>query len=129
MGWMPIPKAVARFNRYVTNPVARTFARRVPPFALVLHRGRVSGREYRTPVWSFRTKDGYIIPLTYGADSEWVRNVIAAGGCRLRTRGRVEGLTHPQVLRGARGRDLVPALLRGPLRAMNVWEFLRLSRS
>jgi deazaflavin-dependent oxidoreductase (nitroreductase family) len=125
---MPIPKAVARFNRHVTNPAARTFAGRLPPFALVLHRGRRSGREYRTPVWAFRTKEGYVIPLTYGADSEWVRNIVADGECRLRRRGRVEVLTNPQVLRGAPGRELVPAMVRGPLRAMNVWEFLRLSR-
>ncbi len=125
---MPIPKAVARFNRYVTNPAARIFAGWLPPFAVVLHRGRRSHREFRTPVWSFRTPDGYVIPLTYGADSDWVHNVVAAGGCRLRTRGRTVEVTEPRVVRGSGGRQLVPRVLRGPLRVMAVAEFLLLSR-
>ena len=126
---MPIPRAVARFNRYVTNPVARVFAGWVPPFALVLHRGRRSGREYATPVWAFRTEDGWVIPLTYGAHSEWPRNVLAAGRCRLRARGRVEDLAEPRVVRGSPGLRLVPFILHVPLRLMVVTEFLVLRRS
>jgi deazaflavin-dependent oxidoreductase (nitroreductase family) len=126
---MPIPKAVARFNRYVTNPLARLVAGWLPPFAVVEHRGRRSGREYRTPVWSFRTGDGFVIPLTYGADSDWVHNVLASKGCRVRSRGRVMDLSAPRVVRGSRGRELVPRVLRGPLRLMAVTEFLVLSTS
>jgi hypothetical protein len=68
---VPIPNFVARFNQYVTNRLAGPVAGWLPPFALVLHRGRVSGRTHRTPVWAFRTRDGYVIALTYGAGSEW----------------------------------------------------------
>ena len=124
---MPIPKAVARFNRYVTNPVVRTFAGRVRPFAVVLHQGRKSGRQYRTPVWAFRAGNAYVIPLTYGADSEWVDNVLAARGCGFRRLGLVEELTDPRIVRGAEGLAMVPAIVRGPLRALGVSEFLRLS--
>jgi hypothetical protein len=68
-----------------------------------------------------------VIPLTYGADSEWVDNVVAAGGCRFRRLGQVEELTHPQIVRGAEGLAMVPAIVRGPLRALGVSEFLQIS--
>jgi hypothetical protein len=30
----------------------------------------------------------FIIALTYSSESEWVKNVLAAGGCELKTRGK-----------------------------------------
>ena len=80
---MPLPRGVARFNRRATNRVTRRIAGWIPGFAIVLHTGRRSGRTYRTPVNAFRGGDGYRIALTYGADSDWVRNVMDAGGCEI----------------------------------------------
>src|SRR6266508_1110713 len=86
---MPLPQGLGRFNRLVTNPVTRTFAGRVPGFAIVVHRGRTSGRRYRTPVNAFARPDGgYTLALTYGPDAQWVRNVLAQGGCTLEATGR-----------------------------------------
>src|SRR5262249_1796055 len=51
---MALPRALARFNRLVTNRVLGVVAPWMPPFAVVVHRGRSSGRVYRTPVWAFR---------------------------------------------------------------------------
>jgi deazaflavin-dependent oxidoreductase (nitroreductase family) len=76
---MPIPRWVARANRLVTNRLARPLAMRAPGFGVVVHVGRKSGRVYRTPVNVFPAPDGYTVALTYGADAEWVRNVVAAG--------------------------------------------------
>jgi hypothetical protein len=74
---------LARFGR-VPNRLVRTFAgRRFSPVAIVEHRGRRSGRRYRTPVLAFRAADGYFISLPYGAGRDWVRNVLAAGSCTL----------------------------------------------
>src|SRR4051812_49595068 len=75
---MPLPKRLARFNLHVTNRVLGPFARRLPGFAVVAHVGRRSGRVRHTPVNLFRDGDRYVIALTYGADSQWVRNVLAA---------------------------------------------------
>jgi hypothetical protein len=80
-------------------------------------------------VWSFRTGNGLVIPLTYGADSDWVHNVLAAASCRVRIRGHTIEATDPRLIRGARGRELVPRVIRGPLRLMAVTEFLVLSAS
>src|SRR6266542_2693201 len=92
---MPIPRFVGRFNKYVTNPLARLVAGWLPPFAVVVHRGRVSGRVYRTPVAAFRSRDGLVVALTYGAGADWVRNVLKDEGCTVRMLGRVREATGP----------------------------------
>jgi len=124
---MPIPRVVARFNRHVTNPLARLVAGWLPAFAVVLHRGRRSGREHRTPVWAFRTDDGFVVALTYGPESDWVRNVMEAGGCRLLRIGKVIRMVNPRVVAGRGALMLVPPIVRGPLLLMRATEFLRLS--
>src|SRR5216683_4697167 len=78
---------VAAFNLAVTNRITSLFAARLPGFGIVTHKGRKSGRIYRTPVNVFRAPDGFLIALTYGRESEWVKNVLADGGCELETRG------------------------------------------
>jgi deazaflavin-dependent oxidoreductase (nitroreductase family) len=78
---------VAAFNLAVTNRITSRFADRLPGFGILTHVGRKSGRVYHTPVNVFREPEGFLIALTYGRDSEWVRNVLAAGGCELETRG------------------------------------------
>jgi deazaflavin-dependent oxidoreductase (nitroreductase family) len=85
---MPAPRSIARFNKHFTNRLSLKVAGHLPGFAIVSHVGRKSGRPYRTPVNAFRTDGGYIIALTYGAQSDWVKNVLAAGSCELQTRGR-----------------------------------------
>jgi deazaflavin-dependent oxidoreductase (nitroreductase family) len=70
---------MAWFNRHVTNRITRPLARSLPGFGVVEHAGRRSGRQYRTPVNVFRAGPSYVIALTYGVESDWVQNVLAAG--------------------------------------------------
>lgn len=79
---------VAAFNRIFLNRITALFAAQLPGFGILTHVGRKSGRAYRTPVNVFRVPDGFLIALTYGRDSEWVKNVLAAKRCQLETRGR-----------------------------------------
>ena len=95
---MPLSMKLARFNRVATNRVARHVAGRLPGFAIVDHTGRRSGRPYRTPVNLFRDGDRYVIALTYGREAQWVKNVLAAGGCEVETRGRRLRLTAPELV-------------------------------
>ena len=68
----------------------------MPGFGVIVHHGRRSGLRYQTPVNVFSAGNGYVIALTYGPETDWVKNVLAAGGCELRTRGRPSaGLTTP----------------------------------
>jgi deazaflavin-dependent oxidoreductase (nitroreductase family) len=76
----------AAFNLVVTNRITSRFAARVPGFGILTHVGQKSGRVYRTLVNVFPVSEGFLIALTYGRESEWVKNVLAARGCELDTR-------------------------------------------
>jgi deazaflavin-dependent oxidoreductase (nitroreductase family) len=126
---MPLPERLARFNRIVTNRIARRLAGRAPGFAIVEHVGRRSGRTYRTPVNIFRNgEDRYVIALTYGRDSQWVRNVLAAGGAEVVTRGRRLRLVEPVVVRDEQ-RTMMPAGVRSVLGVIRVDDFMVLRRA
>ena len=122
---MPLPPAVARFNRVVTNRLTGALATRLPGFGVVVHTGRKSHRRYRTPVNVFPRAGGYVIALTYGAGADWVRNVLASGGCTLETRRRTVPLTRPRLVHDA-ARRAVPAPVRLILGVLHVDEFLAL---
>lgn len=123
---MPLPRAVARFNRRLTNRLLGPLAAYLPAFGVVIHRGRRSGRTYRTPVNVFRRPGGFIVALTYGPESDWVRNVLAAGGCTLETRGRTVRLRSPRLIHDETHRS-VPQVLRPVGRLGHVDDFLELS--
>ena len=79
--------AIRPFTMRIVNPVTRRFAGWLPGFGLLTHVGRTSGRAYTTPINVFRRGRHHLFALTYGSDVQWVKNVLAAGGCTLRTRG------------------------------------------
>ena len=123
---MPIPARVAQWNKAGLNRVVRHVAPWLPGLGLVVHRGRRSGRTYQTPVNTFPTQHGFIIALTYGAENtDWVKNVRAAGGCELRTRGRMLQLDSPTVYHDATRRG-IRAPHRHVLRLIGVADFLSL---
>jgi deazaflavin-dependent oxidoreductase (nitroreductase family) len=43
-------------------------------------------------------KPGVAILLTYGPDRDWLKNLTAAGGGRIRRYGKTSGITDPQVV-------------------------------
>ncbi len=95
---MQLPQRLARFNRRVTNPVQRLWAGWAPMMGILEHAGRKSGRIYRTPLTVFSTDEGVAILLTYGPDRDWLKNIIAADGGRLRRHGRNRAVRDPQVV-------------------------------
>jgi deazaflavin-dependent oxidoreductase (nitroreductase family) len=123
---MPIPRAVRQWNKVGLNRVTRHVAPRLPGLGVVVHRGRRSGRVYQTPVNVFAADDGYVLALTYGADTDWVKNVLAAGGCELRTGGRVIPMTAPRLFQDESRRGIRPPE-RQVLRVMGVADFLSLT--
>jgi deazaflavin-dependent oxidoreductase (nitroreductase family) len=122
---MPIRRRLARFNRLFANHIVGRIIPRMPGFGAVYHSGRKSGREYRTPVKVFRRADGYVMSLPYGSDSDWVKNVLAAGGCDLMTRGHRVHLVSPDVFIDNE-QDEIPAFLRVALKRVNATEFIAL---
>ena len=121
---MPLSRQMARFNKRFTNRFTRHIASWAPGFALLEHVGRRSGRPYETPVNVFRAENQYLFALTYG-DSEWVRNVLAAGKCVIRTRGHRISLVEPERFRDPT-RHLVPIPARWILKVVDVDDFVTL---
>lgn len=105
---MRLPQALAGFNRYVTNPIQRLWAGKVPAMAIVEHVGRRSGTAYRTPVNLHRTADGFAVVLYYGPDRDWVRNLRAAGGGTLVHRGHRLDVVQPRVLPAGDALEALP---------------------
>ena len=116
------------FHRAFTNRIASRFADRLPGFAIVSNVGRKSGTLYRTPVNVFRKPDGFLIALTYGRDSGWVKNVLAAGGCHLETRRVPYQLSTPIIVHDP-SRRRFPLLVRVILGLIGANDFLQLSTS
>jgi deazaflavin-dependent oxidoreductase (nitroreductase family) len=119
---------VAAFNLAVTNRITSRFADRLLGFGILTHVGRKSGRLYHTPVNVFREPDGFLIALTYGRDSEWVRNVLAAGGCELETRGVRYLLSAPTILHDPTRRRF-PLPVRMTLGIIGANDFMQLRTS
>jgi deazaflavin-dependent oxidoreductase (nitroreductase family) len=119
---------LARFNIAVTNRITSLFAGWLPGFGILRHVGRKSGKVYHTPVNVFRAPKGFIIALTYRSQSEWVKNVLAAGRCELKTRGKTYQLSAPNIVRDPT-RQRFPIPVRVVLRLVGADEYMELSRT
>ena len=83
-----VRRLVSTLNRRIVNPRNLVNAGGTDsPWAVVTHRGRVSGREFHTPVQAVAALGGYVIALPYGPESDWVRNIQAASSAVLTTGG------------------------------------------
>ena len=75
----------------------------------VHHIGRRTGATYVTPV-GVRVKDGKaLIPLTFGNQSDWVRNVRDAGGATIEVHGKTYAMGAPAFINWSDAPDLVRA--------------------
>jgi deazaflavin-dependent oxidoreductase (nitroreductase family) len=119
---MPLPEWLARFNRVATNRVTGPLAGKLPWFAIIVHRGRKSGDEYRTPVNAWLDHENVIVALTYGPDTDWLKNLEAAGGGEVIARGSSYRVGPPHLI-GAEGMSRMPAVVRPILKAIEVDRF------
>jgi deazaflavin-dependent oxidoreductase (nitroreductase family) len=117
---------LAKINIAFTNRITGLFAGWLPGFGILAHVGRKSGKVYRTPVNVFRASNGFVIALTYSSQSEWVKNVLAAGGCELKTRGKKYQLSSPKVVHDPTRRRF-PIPVRIVLRIVGADEYMELS--
>ena len=82
--WQPAIDALRWFNKKVNNPLTlRVAGKKDRDLAALHHTGRKSGREYVVPVMAHRTGQSFLIPLSYGTEVDWLRNVLASGGCAI----------------------------------------------
>jgi deazaflavin-dependent oxidoreductase (nitroreductase family) len=121
-----LPRWLARLNVRFSNRLMRPIAARLPWFCVLEHVGRTSGTVRRTAMMAFyRDPDRWVMALTYGTNVQWLRNVIAAGGCRLHSRGRWVEVVDPRQFRDA-SRSSVPWIVRPMLTILRVADFVEM---
>ena len=74
----------------------------------------------------FFESPGFLIALTYGRDSGWVKNVLAAGGCELETRRVSINFLRPVIVHDPTRRRF-PLLVRMILGLIDANDFMQLS--
>jgi len=121
---MPLSRGMAKFNRSVTNPITKPFARRLRGFAVIHHRGRQSGADYQTPVNAWRHDDAIVVALTYGSSVDWLKNVEAAEKSVIVMNGLPVTVGQPVVLSTAKGKELMPEMVARLLQLIKVDEFV-----
>jgi deazaflavin-dependent oxidoreductase (nitroreductase family) len=94
---LKLSRRIVRFNRAVNNPLQSQYAWLLPPWVVICHRGRRSGRLYRTPVNAYKRGETLAIVVLYGAESDWVRNLLA-GGAQVVRAGRTHELLAPRLV-------------------------------
>ncbi len=122
---MAIPRAVGKFNKVATNKVLVHLAGH-GPFVELEHVGRRSGRVYHVPLNAFRSGATVTFALTYGPKVDWLRNVRAAGGCRVRLGREILTLGKPVDLATHTGLARMPAPARVVLRLAGVDHFVEM---
>ena len=132
----PIVRTVVKPMTGVLNPALRRLAGHQRPagIAQTRHCGRRSGRPYVTPVSARLTGGTFLVALTFGDQSDWCQNVLAAGGCSIRWKARDYRASHPRVVDPASVdksslRSAFNPIERAMLRALGIKKFLLLDRA
>ena len=116
---------------HITSPVTVRIARSgiIPFWGVVEHRGRRSGKSYRTPVAIRSTPDGFVLPLPFGERVDWCRNLLADGGGIVHWRGVDYAVVQPEIIDGASAAVSFNAYMRVVLRALRMKSAIRLRRA
>lgn len=119
---------VRQFNKLVFNRLTlRQAGRPGSPFVLVQHIGRRSGRNYSTPVMAAPTEGGLFIALTYGPQTDWCRNVRAAGHATILRDGTAYAITAPELVGPSAAFPAFPLPVRLGCSLLGIREFLKVT--
>jgi deazaflavin-dependent oxidoreductase (nitroreductase family) len=127
----PVVRVLVRPLTKVLNPLmVRLAGRRFFPMAQIHHVGRRSGKAYVTPTSAHIRGGVLLIGLTFGNQSDWSRNVRAAGGCTVRLGGRAYRATSPELVTWTDDRALIASVfnpvLRAGFRLLGIRQFMRM---
>lgn len=119
---MPVPMWVAQVNKRVFNRME--LRRGVSP--VLTHVGRSSGKIYRVPLDAHPVDDGYIFVVMYGSDSDWVKNVLAAGTASLKVGGEEFNLRSPRLISKDEAWEQIDTVTKAPPKFLRVTEYLQM---
>jgi len=107
--WRRHPRVGTAFVNSVVNPVLLRrglVGHGRAEIAMLEHVGRRSGTKRLTPVHPEATQNGFRIVVPLGVQSEWARNVIAAGHCRIQLHDQVFDLDEPAMVDAGEAKDM-----------------------
>ena len=140
--WGPITSAVSSSNLMLnvregkaTSIVDTTLGSRAPTLLAMTSRSSSDEAttlpafitlQYESTVLAFRTEDGLVFAVLYGATSDWVKNVLAAGHAQVKRIGKTREYGEARLV-GNESMRLVPAIFRGVFRLFRVRQFLHVT--
>ena len=119
---MPMPLWWGHVNKRVFNPLELRRGKR----PVIRHVGRSSGSTFRTPLDAHRVDGGYVFILVYGPESDWVKNVMAAGTATLEIEGGDVPLVSPRLLAEDEAWRQLPDTTKAPPGLLRITDFLRM---
>lgn len=123
----PLLNAVRASNKYLLNPLMVQLAGHKHWYAAAIkHTGRRSGKQYTTPVVAERIADGFVIPLPYGTDVDWLQNVRAAGRATISAQGENYEVGQPEIIDAAAALPMLSASRRRTFERVGIDGYLRL---
>lgn len=122
-----VKRAARAFHHTIGNRVQMRSAGRPGSYASIIrHRGRTTGREYKTPVWAARTEDGFVIGIVYGSRTDWLRNLLASGSASIVHQGRKYAVSEPQIVPAGSATRYLPPAIRHAQRLVGVDRYVRI---
>ena len=117
-----------RFVASLVNPLVLLIAGRrwMPVIGVLHHRGRNSGRDYATPLGVRRIGDSFVMPLTFGENAAWYRNVVASRSAVVTYLGRDFTVLDPEVIDYPTAAPAFPLYERLQFRLVGINEYLRM---
>ena len=113
-------------NKHLLNPLMMRLAgTRYWYASVVRHTGRVSGKQYATPVVVDRVGDRFIVPLPYGTQVDWLRNVLTARRARITTKGETFEINAPEIIDATEALPLLPRDRRRTFERTGIEHYLR----
>jgi deazaflavin-dependent oxidoreductase (nitroreductase family) len=112
--------AVRKTSRATKQVVLKSAGTPGAPASVVHHVGRKSGTTYQTPIDAVPTDDGFVIALPYGANTDWLKNVLASGSATIVHDGKTHAVGKPEVVRRVDVEHLFPESTQRTLRLFKV---------
>lgn len=123
----PFRTLIRTSNKYLLNPLMLRLAGKKYWYASVVeHTGRRSGKHFSTPIVADRVGDQLLIPLPYGTQVDWVRNVLHAGGATVVSKGRKYHAVAPELVDATQALPELPRDRRRTFERVRIGHFLRM---
>ena len=124
-------RRLVRFVARLLNPAVLLIAGQgwMPIVGVLRHQGRTSGRLYATPLGMRPSGDAFVMPRTFSENSDWYRNVEAAGWAIVTYKGRDYTVVDPRVIDYKAASRAFPRYELFLFRLIGINEYLRMRQA